>query len=584
MLKSQINSMTRKLTLEKKVKQAAQSLHRLDNAVHKWQKKNTSDNAYSHLDEAQKKCDEITSELWRLTSLEMEVERKLLNHNAAVLSMGMNILERKAIEPTDEFGEGHLYQSLDEEPQSPTKISPSAESISKAYIAEITEAQNRLRELNFHVATLARSDISSSPPDNLVGYIDQLKSNIQTLSLTHTNTTRDLQSTLTDSQRIIDQLKLRERDQSEAIKKQTSRAEDLDRRLLQTQREFDRVQNEVDDQNEVIANLKQEVRTAREEARIAETVAQGREAESLRREKSLRRNEAERLTVEIAAKEDRIRDLSHELELLQGRLDASERSMKDAQAKVDEASRQHNDTIRDLESQIVMLKSETASLKAEKEEMAGTRQQRAEEVRLQREHDLAKERQALEIRANEKIVRELETTKAQNAQLAKELEMTEAQHKATETRLMKEIESLEKLLAEPKEDSVIVLNRSSQDSVESSREKVLEARCNELQAELSSILDDFERLTSQFIDHESFRQTLEAQVDALRDQCNNLQTELAEEKVRSLGRGVVDSSSPLQGAMGVEQTSTTTLRSEFRKMVSEMRQEHLSALKVSSLI
>jgi ribosomal protein L29 len=93
---------------------------------------------------------------------------------------------------------------------------------------------------------------------------------------------------------------------------------------------------------------------------------------------------------------------------------------------------------------------------------------------------------------------------------------------------------------------------------------------------LSSILDDFERLTSQFIDHESFRSSLEAQIDSLRDQCNNLQTELAEERVKSLGRGG-DSSSPLQGT---EQTSTTTLRSEFRKMVAEMRQEHLTALRV----
>jgi len=59
-----------------------------------------------------------------------------------------------------------------------------------------------------------------------------------------------------------------------------------------------------------------------------------------------------------------------------------------------------------------------------------------------------------------------------------------------------------------------------------------------LQAELSGILDDFELLTSQFIDHESFRSTLEGQVDALRAQCHALQTELAEEKVRDALNGI----------------------------------------------
>src|SRR5271170_4107877 len=127
--------------------------------------------------------------------------------------------------------------------------------------------------------------------------------------------------------------------------------------------------------------------------------------------------------------------------------------------------------------------------------------------------------------------------------------------------------------------------RSSLGSNDSSRERELEMRCNDLQAELSGILDDFELLTSQFIDHESFRSTLEAQVDALRAQCHALQTELAEEKVRILGqRGNSDGLSPVQsvanGGGGQGQTSTVTLRAEFRKMVSELRNEHIAALKV----
>jgi len=84
--------------LEQKVKQAAQSLYRLENAASKRQRSNSSVNANSHLDTAQKKCDEISAELWRLQSLEMDIERRLMNHNAAVLGLGMNIMEKKAME------------------------------------------------------------------------------------------------------------------------------------------------------------------------------------------------------------------------------------------------------------------------------------------------------------------------------------------------------------------------------------------------------------------------------------------------------------------------------------------------------
>src|SRR5271170_3722190 len=107
-----IESTKRKLTLEQKVKQAAQSLYRLENAANKRQRISSS---ATHLDTAQKKCDEINAELWRLSSLSMEVERKLLKHNSAVLGLGMSILERRAMETgtTDEFGEGHLYLSSD---------------------------------------------------------------------------------------------------------------------------------------------------------------------------------------------------------------------------------------------------------------------------------------------------------------------------------------------------------------------------------------------------------------------------------------------------------------------------------------
>src|SRR5947207_1530363 len=308
-----IESTKRKLVLEQKVKQAAQSLNRLENTANKRQRTTPSAPAFTHLDTAQRKCDEINAELWRLSSLSMDVERKLLNHNVAVLGLGMCILERKAMESgmTDEFGEGHLYLSSNEtEETSPTRFSISEKPTIP--LAELTEAQNRLRELNVRFAGASRSEVSSS--DDLLSNIEQLERNIPAMMDSHTTVTRDLQTSLSESQRMIEQLKLRERDQSAAIVDATVRIEDLERRLIHTQKEFDRVQNELDDQDATAEHLKQELETAKEEARIAENTAKGREAESLRREKSLRRGEAERFTNDLAQKDDTIANLSKEIE------------------------------------------------------------------------------------------------------------------------------------------------------------------------------------------------------------------------------------------------------------------------------
>jgi DNA repair exonuclease SbcCD ATPase subunit len=215
-------------------------------------------------------------------------------------------------------------------------------------------------------------------------------------------------------------------------------------------------------------------------------------------------------------------------------------------------------------------------LKAEKDQLLGSRQQRAEEARLHKEMEQQREKNARNSQYEQTLIAELEQLKKRNSQLVRDLEFSESERLNTEDTLTRQIVTLEKQMA-TKVETVTVVDRSSYASHDNSRERELESRCEELQTELSSILDDFERLTSQFIDHELFRQTLESQIDGLRSQCHNLQTELAEEKVRHLGRNG-DPTSPVAG--GMEATSTGTLRTEFRKMVAELRNEHIAALKV----
>ena len=575
------------------MKQAAQSLYRLETAANKRQRVDTPAAASAHLDSAQKKCDEINAELWKLSASSMEIERRLLIHNAAVLGLGMNILEKKAMETgiTDDFGEGHLYISNDNGERPSSRRSSARLSISERTPPqqittpppELTEAQRRLRELNYQVATMIQPEISPPTPssENILTLIESLDTHIRRLADSHTDLTRDLQTSVSESQRMVEQLKLRERDQSAAIADHTSRTEDLDRRLVQTQREFDRVQNELEEREGVIINLRKDMQTAREEARIAreearivETAAQGREAESLHREKTLRREEFERFKAELAQKNTDITDLTQDVTSLRSQAEQSSSQAKALEMKLEEQSCEHDVLVRDLETQLVMLKSETAMLKAEKDEILGSRQQRAQEAKLQRELEQQREKLSRNSHAEDLLLAEIETLKESNAQLSQDLDRLKSEHAAKQDSLNFQIASLEGQLSTTSKD-----DRSSDVSVDSSRERELEARCDDLQAELAFILDDFERLTSQFIDHESFRSTLEAQVDALRAQCHDLQTELAEQKVRTLGQLNNDNSSPVPGGRG--QTLTVTLRAEFRKMVAELRKEHIAALTVS---
>src|SRR5438045_6746724 len=121
------------------------------------------------------------------------------------------------------------------------------------------------------------------------------------------------------------------------------------------------------------------------------------------------------------------------------------------QSKFENQSRQHHKIVLDLETELVVLKSETAVLKAERDEILGSRQQRAEEARLQKELEEQREKiiqqQASQELQND-LIKELESLKKRNSQLTKDLAVSESEKSATEDILMRQIITLEQQLAE----------------------------------------------------------------------------------------------------------------------------------------
>ncbi|CAG8486021.1 12790_t:CDS:2 [Acaulospora morrowiae] len=94
LLTTRISALTSKLALESKIREAASSLARLHSS-----NKRLSRQANDHLSQANKKVDQVATELWKLTQRAGEIQRKLLQHMAGVLSAGFRKLEEKQAHP-----------------------------------------------------------------------------------------------------------------------------------------------------------------------------------------------------------------------------------------------------------------------------------------------------------------------------------------------------------------------------------------------------------------------------------------------------------------------------------------------------
>ncbi|KAB8304544.1 hypothetical protein EYC80_003928 [Monilinia laxa] len=103
-----------------------------------------------------------------------------------------------------------------------------------------------------------------------------------------------------------------------------------------------------------------------------------------------------------------------------------------------------------------------------------------------------------------------------------------------------------------------------------------EAKLKELKKELAETIEEYEVMTKASIEWEKEREKLEAEIDKLRDEKENLESQLSDEKVRWLGM-----KSPGDGSVtpGLGNTSTTVLKNEFKKMMRDTRAEGLRALR-----
>lgn len=208
-------------------------------------------------------------------------------------------------------------------------------------------------------------------------------------------------------------------------------------------------------------------------------------------------------------------------------------------------------TLQELENELIRLTTENTRIKAEMDEMRGSKLER-EKAQVEAAKDL--------------LVRDLD---AKVVTVEAELSSMLARNHS----LQRDLATLQN----PQSVPVSPLTRDTAfDGAISEREEALEARCNLLQAELDSMLLEYEAMTRTSLLHETDCTRQEDKMDSLLDRVLSLETQLAEEKVKLLGTlpTAQTSESPSSPRTNAESSATANLRRDFRKLVQDMRGEH----------
>ncbi|PWY87363.1 involucrin repeat protein [Aspergillus sclerotioniger CBS 115572] len=195
-------------------------------------------------------------------------------------------------------------------------------------------------------------------------------------------------------------------------------------------------------------------------------------------------------------------------------LETQHKQVTEARTSAEENATRLQAELTEMEGEVVRAQTELTMAKAELDGAYGSRAQRA-----------------ADIAANPAIQREFDELNTRNLELAEELAALKA-GKPGSSDLQHRVEALER--------------------------------------ELRETVDDYEAMTKASIEFERERERFESVIDALRDRCEQLETQLNEERINWMGSG-------RDGHY--ETTSTMVLKNEFKKMMRDTRVENMKILK-----
>ncbi|CAZ81542.1 unnamed protein product [Tuber melanosporum] len=393
------------------------------------------------------------------------------------------------------------------------------------------------------------------------------------------NLSEDLSTLTSQLEQLANIIDQRESDIITANGKIKNLMNDLDVTHAQVQEKREEARNAREELTAVMEQL--DIQRRKDQQRIMEDNAgRGKDSMALEAEKRARAEAEEGFVTQIREKEKELAELRIQFGEVKEDRDITK-------AELDVLTRESDGRLRRLEGEITALKESTRDVEEGKEqylekeavvrkEMAEKEQQMVkmdEEMRglegkvAELSTEVALLKAELDSAYGSRQQRAAETAQAQAAAAA--LEAAGKRPQVVDPGLLQEVEAL----SMKNHELMVEIAQLKAGKTMPAADSNLEKRCKLLQSELDGMLADFENLTKQAIEFENERMKLETLVDGLRTKCENLETNLADERVRWLGvRAPNDGklSGRHTGDVPGENTSTTVLKNEFKKMMRDI--------------
>ncbi|KAJ9394679.1 hypothetical protein DTO282F9_8405 [Paecilomyces variotii] len=410
---------------------------------------------------------------------------------------------------------------------------------------ELEDINNRLHEvLGVSGAGSARSPTIAPPPqfsdeNTLQEHMRYLSDGVDTLQ-------RRVESLVEQKSILTTQIQQQRELNSKSDAERDSHIADLTQQLMEVRRDLEHSETNHQSTREELASVVEQLEAARQDLSLRDQEQGKDDSEAVEIERQARIQAEEQVSHledvlqqirdEADAQIKQANDLRSQAEENSSRLEEALQQLRnEAEAEVKEATEARSQAeervtrlegeMRELETDIVRAQTELTVVKAELDGAYGTRAERAAAVA-----------------ANPAIQKEIDELNLRNINLSEELAALKAE----------------------------------QSSKHAAGNSGLQQRVQTLENELRETIEDYEAMTKASIEFEKERDKLESVIDSLRDRCENLESQLNDERIKWMG---IKSPIPLTPNGPAETTSTMVLKNEFKKMMRDTRAENLKLLK-----
>ncbi|KAK0103802.1 hypothetical protein ONS95_005801 [Cadophora gregata] len=352
--------------------------------------------------------------------------------------------------------------------------------------------------------------------------------------------------------------------------------------LTRTEADADNVRQQLSDMMEKLDETNQrelmrdQSRSKDESAAVQqaqeELSSRAQKIQQIESELSSRNKQFQQIESELKSRDQTIQEVENELNARNQTIAALEEELQDMKDDQSIGNAELQGKMADSESKIATLTQELAAAAAAKTTFEKGTQEKDQALAAKDKEMEDMNMEIARLQTEVTIARaELDGAYGSRAQRAAEVAANPAIQKEIDT-LTKSNSSLAAEIAALKEKASS--STSSPDA---------DAKMATLKKELEETIEEYEQMTKASIEWEKERESLEGTIDKLRDERENLEAQLSDEKVRWLGMSspAFDGRGSGSGGGGLPpgSTSTTVLKNEFKKMMRDTRAESTKALR-----